>query len=292
MLNGRLYRAAFVPVVIALAVAAFSLGAAPAPAQLHARAGRLRGRRARSPNCGGSPPRIPQRRPGGAGDERLARTIAATLEGLGGTAGGGFSVRVRAARRADDRRRAPAHDGHRPAPGLDRRGADRDRRPPRRGDAPGSRGRAVGHRRAARARARVRGARDQAHDRARLDQRRQRRRRGGRAAVGRSSPGLRRAVDAAIVLGDLAGATRAPAARRAATPTASARRRCSCSARSPTRSRHEAGVGPGRAERARPARAPRVPLAAGEQGVLDAAGLPAVLVQVSGERGPAARASR
>src|SRR5436309_8234854 len=92
MFNGRLYRAAFVPVVIALAITAFSLGGrsraltstlapdafegSPAFAELESLAARF-----------------PSRRAGSGGDGALAAYIAKRLEGLGGTAGGGFSVR-------------------------------------------------------------------------------------------------------------------------------------------------------------------------------------------------------
>jgi hypothetical protein len=38
--------------------------------------------------------RFPQRRPGSSGDRRLASHVARTLKGLGGTKGGGFSVRT------------------------------------------------------------------------------------------------------------------------------------------------------------------------------------------------------
>ncbi len=93
MLNGRLYRAAFVPFLFALAIAAFSLGSRPpvltstlAPdafegAPAFAELKRLAAE-------------FPQRRPGSPGDERLASYVARTLEGLGGAAGGGFSVRT------------------------------------------------------------------------------------------------------------------------------------------------------------------------------------------------------
>jgi Peptidase family M28 len=91
MLNWRLYRAAFVPFLFALAIAAFSLSSRPLPltsslapdafegapafAELHTMAARF-----------------PDRRPGSRGDRQLARYVADRLEGLGGTAGGGFSV--------------------------------------------------------------------------------------------------------------------------------------------------------------------------------------------------------
>jgi Peptidase family M28 len=92
MMNGRLYRAAFVPFVFALALAAFSLTPRPRPlsstlapdafegAHAFAELRRLAGE-------------FPDRRPGSPGDQALAAHVERTLEGLGGTAGGGFSVR-------------------------------------------------------------------------------------------------------------------------------------------------------------------------------------------------------
>ena len=93
MLNGRLYRASFAPFLIVLVVAAFSL--TPRPGALTSTLapdafagnqayGELRQLAAEFPN----------RRPGGADDQRLAGRIAQTIEGLGGTANGGFRVRL------------------------------------------------------------------------------------------------------------------------------------------------------------------------------------------------------
>jgi len=93
MLNGRLYRAAFVPFLVALAVSAFSLQASPQPdtstlapdafegASAFAELQRLAGE-------------YPLRAPGSAGDDALASAVADKLERLGGPAGGGFSVRT------------------------------------------------------------------------------------------------------------------------------------------------------------------------------------------------------
>src|SRR5580658_5391612 len=94
MLNRRLYRAAFVPFLFALAVAAFSLTARPQP---------LTSTLAPDAFGGGSAfaelkslaAEFPDRRPGSAGDDGLAKRVAHTLEGLGGTAGGGFQVHTR-----------------------------------------------------------------------------------------------------------------------------------------------------------------------------------------------------
>ncbi|HEY2535602.1 MAG TPA: M28 family peptidase [Solirubrobacteraceae bacterium] len=94
MLNGRIYRAAFAPFAIALAIAAFSLSARPAPLHSTLAPDAFDGHRAL-----GEAQRLaaeyPNLRPGSAADERLARRVAQTIEGLGGTAGGGFSVRTR-----------------------------------------------------------------------------------------------------------------------------------------------------------------------------------------------------
>ncbi len=93
MLNGRLYRAAFAPFLLALALAAFSLGPQPQPLSSTLAPDAFEGRPAFA-ELGQLAARYPDRRPGGAGDRALARYVASTLEGLGGTAGGGFSVRT------------------------------------------------------------------------------------------------------------------------------------------------------------------------------------------------------
>jgi hypothetical protein len=94
MLNGRLYRAAFVPFLLALAVAAFSLGSRPLPQTTTLAPDAFQGSRAFA-ELQRLAAQFPDRRPSSAGDEALARSVASTLRGLGGTAGGGFSVHVR-----------------------------------------------------------------------------------------------------------------------------------------------------------------------------------------------------
>jgi hypothetical protein len=94
MLNGRLYRAAFVPFLIALAVAAFSLGSRPVPAATTLAPDAFDGSRAFS-ELRSLVARFPDRRPGGAGDEALAGYVERTLNALGGTAAGGFVVHAR-----------------------------------------------------------------------------------------------------------------------------------------------------------------------------------------------------
>jgi hypothetical protein len=94
MLNGRLYRAAFMPFVLAVAVAAFALGSQPTPMTTTLAPDAFEGARAYG-ELRVLAARFPVRRPGGAGDEALASYVASTLRGLGGAAGGGFSVHVR-----------------------------------------------------------------------------------------------------------------------------------------------------------------------------------------------------
>lgn len=92
MLNGRLYRAAFVPFLFVLAVAAFSLHGRPAPLTSTLAPDAFEGAPAFA-ELKSMAARFPQRRPGGGGDAELAGYVQRTLQGLGGTAGGGFSVR-------------------------------------------------------------------------------------------------------------------------------------------------------------------------------------------------------
>jgi Peptidase family M28 len=94
MLNGRLYRAAFVPFLLALAVAAFSLGARPQPLSSTLAPDAFDGAAAFAElkSLAGE---FPDRRPGSAGDDALAARVAHTLEGLGTAGRGGFQVRTR-----------------------------------------------------------------------------------------------------------------------------------------------------------------------------------------------------
>jgi hypothetical protein len=94
MLNGRLYRAAFLPFLFALAVAAFALGSRPTPVTTTLAPDAFEGARAYG-ELQVLAARFPERRPGGTGDEALASYVASTLRGLGGTVGGGFSVHLR-----------------------------------------------------------------------------------------------------------------------------------------------------------------------------------------------------
>ncbi len=91
MLNGRLYRAAFVPFLCALGIAAFSLGSRPLPLTSTLAPDAFEGAPAYS-ELQQLAASFPGRRPGSPGDEGLARYVAQKLQGLGGSAGGGFSV--------------------------------------------------------------------------------------------------------------------------------------------------------------------------------------------------------
>ena len=93
MFNWRLYRAAFVPFVFALAIAAFSLTARRVRSPRRWRPTRSTARA--FANLNSLAAEFPERRPGSSGDEALAGRVSRLLKGLGGTAGGGFSVRTR-----------------------------------------------------------------------------------------------------------------------------------------------------------------------------------------------------
>ena len=93
MLSGRLYRAALLPIPVALAIAAFSLAARPQPLSSSLAPDAFQGTRAFT-EMNTLAREYPHRRPGSSGERRLAAHVARDLEGLGGTAGGGFSVRT------------------------------------------------------------------------------------------------------------------------------------------------------------------------------------------------------
>ena len=93
MLNGRLYRASFAPFVIVLVVVAFSLTPRPGPLTSTLAPDAFAGNQAYA-ELQQLAAEFPNRRPGSSGDQRLAGHVAQTIEGLGGTANGGFRVRV------------------------------------------------------------------------------------------------------------------------------------------------------------------------------------------------------
>jgi hypothetical protein len=94
MLNGRLYRAAFLPFFFALAIAAFSLTGHPRSLTSTLAPDAFEGAHA-SAELTSLAAEFPNRRPGSRADASLAARVAHTLEALGGTAGGGFTVRTR-----------------------------------------------------------------------------------------------------------------------------------------------------------------------------------------------------
>lgn len=288
MLSGRLYRAAFAPFLIALAIAAFSLTPRPAPLVSTLAPDAFDGPRTYA-ELTRLAAEFPERRPGSDGDERLAQRVGQTIGGLGGTAGGGFSVRV-------ERARAQTIDGEQTLQTVIAQ------RPGATGERPIV---ILAHRDAA-----ARGSTAQLSgtaaliELARVFAARETQRpivlvstsggSGGDAGAAdfaaHSAHAMPGPFDAAIVLGDVASTdASAPLVVPYSDGYGSAPdelRRTVAGA-----IRREAGVDPG---------APSVigqlahlafPFAAGEQGVLAVDGLPAVLVQVSGERGPAANAS-
>jgi len=280
MLNGRLYRAAFVPFLLALAVAAFSLGPRPHPLVSTLAPDAFEGARAFS-ELRSLSAAFPSRRPGSTGDERLAAHIAHTLEGLGGTAGGGFSVR-------SERVQGQTIDGER---SLQTVIAQR----------PGSTSETpiliLAHRDAA-----ARGSAAELSgtaallELARVFAARETKRTivlastsggsGGDLGAAQLAAQLHEPFDAAIVLGDLAGARlRRPSVLPFSDGLGSAPLQLQRTLSDAIT--HEAGLNPGAPSALGQLSHLMFPLAVGEQGVLGARGIPAVLVQVSGERGPA-----
>jgi hypothetical protein len=280
MLNGRLYRTAFVPFVFVLAIAAFSLTAPPTT--LHSTL---------APDAFEGPPafselnslarEFPHRRPGSPGDQALAAHVARTLEGLGGTAGGGFTVRTRhfAAQTIDGQRalttviaQRPGSTGATPIVILAHR------------DAAGGGG----------ARAEL-SATAALLEFARVFAARETQRTivlvstsggsGGDAGAADFAAHERGPFDGAIVLGDLAGAhERKPFVVPFSDGSGSAPVQLQRTVDDAIT--QETGSDPGAPSAAGQLAHLAFHFTVGEQGPLNGAGIPAVLVQVSGERGP------
>ncbi len=284
MLNGRIYRAAFAPFAIVLAIAAFSLSARPTPLHSTLAPDAFDGRRALA-EAQRLAVEFPHRRPGGVGDERLAQRVAHTIEGLGGTAGGGFSVRTR-------RVRAQTIDGEQTLQTVIAQ------RPGATGESPIV---IVAHRDAATPSSVAQLSGTAALiELARVFAARETQRTivlvsssggsgGDAGAADLAAHVLSGPTDAAIVLGDLASVrVRTPLVIPYSDGYGSAPdelQRTVTDAIS-----HESGIHPGAPSAIGQLAHLAFGLAPGEQGALAAAGLPAVLVQVSGERGPGVHA--
>ncbi len=282
MLNARLYRAAFAPFFLALAVAAFSLTGRTAPLRSTLAPDAFAGETAFS-ELDSLAREFPDRRPGSRGDQALAERVATVLRGLGGTPGGGFQVRTREFE-------AQTIDGERTLTDVI---AQR----------PGSTGAApiviVAHRDAAGTGARAELSGTAALlELARVFASRETQRTivlvstsggsggdAGAAYFASHDPGP---YDAAIVLGDLAGTrSRKPFVVPFSDALGSAPAQLQRTVESAIT--QETGADPGSPSGFGQLAHLALPLTVGEQGPLDAAGIPAVLVQASGEPGPSAR---
>jgi peptidase M28-like protein len=284
MLNGRLYRAACVPFLAALVLAAFSLGSRPQPLASTLVPDAFEGQPAFA-ELARLASAFPDRRPGSVGDHKLADYVAATLKGLGGTAGGGFSVHTESfeGQTIEGRQALETVIAQRP------------------GSTDATPIVLLAHRDAAK-----RGSSAELSgtvallELARVFAARETKRTivlvsssggsGGAAGAAAFLAATRGPFDGAIVLGDLAGT----AAHRpfvvpysdgfGAAPLQLQRTLADAVV-------HEAGVQPGAPSAIGQLAHLAFPLAVGEQGVLDEAGIPAVLVAPSGEAGPPIRAA-
>jgi Peptidase family M28 len=286
MLNGRLYRAAFVPFLLALAVAAFSLQGRPTPQTATLAPDAFQGATAFA-EVKALAARFPDRRPGSAGDEAFASRIASMFEGLGGSASGGFAVHVRhlEGQTIEGERTLTTVIAERPGstsatPILVL--AHRD------AAAAGSPGELSGTA-ALLELARVFAARETKRTIVLVSTSGGSGGDGGAAGLveSLSSAGIHGPFDAAIVLGDLAGATlRRPLVVPYSDGFGSAPMELQRTVA--TAIERESGHNPGAPSTLGQLAHLMFPLAVGEQGVLDARGLPAVLVGATGERGPRA----
>lgn len=94
MFDGRIYRAALLPLLLVVAIVGFSLGGAAAPLRSTLAPDAFDGSRAYA-TLGQLLSAFPDRRPGSSGDQRLAAYVAQSLRALSGSAGGGFRVSER-----------------------------------------------------------------------------------------------------------------------------------------------------------------------------------------------------
>ena len=282
MFNWRLYRVAFLPLALALAVVAFSLAARPLPLTSTLAPDAFEGSRTLA-DAKSLAAEFPDRRPGSPGDEALAARIARDFEGLGGTAGGGFSAHPR-------HFRAQTIDGERTLTTVIAQRPGSTNATPivilahRDAAAPGSEAEMSGTA-ALLELARVFAARETRRTIVLVSTSGGS---GGGAGAADFATHAHGPFDAAIVLGDLAGAReRKPVVvpfsdglgsapiQLQRTVTDAIAREVGSDAGSPSLIGQLAHLA--------------FPVAVGEEGPLNAHGLPAVLVQVSGELGPTAR---
>lgn len=293
MLDGRVYRAAFLPVIVAVMVVAFALGERPRPIRTTLAPDAFTGQRAFA-ELSSLARRFPQRRPGEEGDAALALHVRDALQGTFVRTGGAGDEGVAAGSVEVRSERHETVDGEK---SIQTVVAERPGRDGRRilvvasRDAPG------------------RGAAAELSGTAallelgRLFEGRATRRTltlvstsggtGGHAALrelARELAGSRDGVDAAIVLGDVAGRTTRPPvvipwSGRGGIAPLRLRRTVEDAVRL------ETGIAPSLPRML--AQLPRLaaPLTLTPQGALGAEGIAAVTLQASGERGPEAGAA-
>jgi len=272
MLDPRVYRAAFLPALLALIVAAFSLRERPRPLVTALATTAFDGRVAAA-DLRALAARFPSRRPGSAGDAGLARVVERRFVGAGFTT----AVRRFAGETIDGERRLETVVGVRT--GLS-----------------GRRIVVLAHRdaRAGPARAELSGT-AALLELARIFEGRKLSKTlvlvstsggsGGSAGAADFATHAGGPVDAVLVLGDVAGRAERPpfvVPWSSADAIAPPQLRRTVERALRTELGRDPGAATGAAQIARLA----FPLTLGEQGPLGAHGLPAVLVQLSGERGP------
>ena len=293
MFDGRIYRAALVPLLLVIVIAGFSLVSRSVPLGSTLAPDAFNGPRAYA-GLQALVKRFPDRRPGSSGDEALAAHVARSLEELGspsgpggqssqGAAAGGFQVSIRhfKARTIEGERtlttviaERPGSTGESPIAIL----AHRD---------------AVGHGSAAELSGTA-----ALLELARVFSQSETRRTivlvstsGGSGGYGGAADFVAHwghPLDAALVLGDLAGATvRRPmvlsfSAHPSTAPESLERTLDSAISQ-------EAGSDPGNLDAAAEFAHFAFPLATGEEAPLNSVGVPAVLFQASGQRGPSAK---
>lgn len=288
MLNGRLYRSACVPLVLAVVVVAFSLGGRPPGVSSGLAPDAFDGKRA-SATLSDMAARWPTRRPGSVGDEGVARFVAgrfSTASAQGGPQGGRATGARSTFAVSEQRFDGSTIDGRRTLttviaqrPGNSERQivllAHRD------AAAPLSRAELSGTA-ALLELSRVLSQRVTTHS---LTLASTSGGSGGDAGAVDLARRLGGPVDGVIVLGDVAGQR---AHKPFVTPWYDAPGSAPVSLQRTVGAAITAEVGTGAGAEGLLSQFVHLalPFATGEQGVLGAAGLPAVTVQVSGERGP------